>query len=222
MLLSYKFFTSFKMGKIISFANQKGGSGKTTLSANLAVLWANSDYKVAVIDADAQKSLTYWLEARKKYYGEEPIGIDSYNFDPRNLKEDLKTIKRKYNFIIIDSPPSITFETIQIVKSSDYIFVPVQPSPLDLMATIPFLNVTKEERKKSTVILNRVMPRAKLTDAMILRLRYAGAKIARSRVSGKIIYAETFSVGRGVVDISITSDASKEIINVGNEIVRNF
>ncbi len=41
--------------KIISFANQKGGSGKTTLSANLAVLWANSDYKVAVIDADAQK-----------------------------------------------------------------------------------------------------------------------------------------------------------------------
>ena len=42
------------MGKIISFANQ-GGSGKTTLSANLAVLWANSDYKVAVIDADAQK-----------------------------------------------------------------------------------------------------------------------------------------------------------------------
>ncbi len=222
MLLSYNFFTSFNMGKIISFANQKGGSGKTTLSANLAVLWANSDYKVAVIDADAQKSLTYWLDARKKYYGEEPTGIDSYAFDPRNLKEDLKKIKRKYNFIIIDSPPSITFETIQIVKSSDYIFVPVQPSPLDLMATIPFLNVAKEERKKTTVILNRVMPRAKLTDAMIMRLRYAGAKIARSRVSGKIIYAETFSVGRGVVDISVTSDASKEIINVGNEIIRNF
>ena len=222
MLLSYKFFTSFNMGKIISFANQKGGSGKTTLSANLAVLWANSDYKVAVIDADAQKSLTYWLDARKKYYGEEPMGIDSYAFDPRNLKEDLKEIKRKYNFIIIDSPPSITFETIQIVKSSDYIFVPVQPSPLDLMATIPFLNVAKEERKKTTVILNRVMPRAKLTEAMIMRLRYAGAKIARSRVSGKIIYAETFSVGRGVVDISVTSDASKEIINVGNEIIRNF
>ena len=90
------------------------------------------------------------------------------------------------------------------------------------MATIPFLNVAKEERKKTTVILNRVMPRAKLTEAMIMRLRYAGAKIARSRVSGKIIYAETFSVGRGVVDISVTSDASKEIINVGNEIVRNF
>ena len=210
------------MGKIISFANQKGGSGKTTLSANLAVLWANSDYKVAVVDADSQKSLTYWLEARKKYYGDEPTGIDSYTFDLRNLKEELKTIKRKYDFIIIDSPPSITFETIQIVRSSDLIFVPVQPSPLDLMATIPFLNLAKDERKKTTIILNRVMPRAKLTEAMILRLRYAGAKIARSRISGKIIYAETFSVGRGVVDISVNSDASKEIINVGKEIIRNF
>jgi len=210
------------MGKVISFSNQKGGSGKTTLSANLAVLWSNSGYKVAVIDADAQNSLTYWLEARKKYYGDEPTGIDSYTFDLRNLKEELKTIKRKYDFIIIDSPPSITFETIQIVRSSDLIFVPVQPSPLDLMATIPFLNLAKDERKKTTIILNRVMPRAKLTEAMILRLRYAGAKIARSRISGKIIYAETFSVGRGVVDISVNSEASKEIINVGNEIIRNF
>ena len=210
------------MGKIITFANQKGGSGKTTLSANLAVLWANSEYKVAVIDADAQKSLTYWLEARKKYYREEPIGIDHYPFDVRNLNEDLKQIKRKYDFIIIDSPPSITFDTIQIIKFSDFIYVPVQPSPIDLMATIPFLNIAKQERKKTTVILNRVMPRAKLTDAVIMRLRYAGAKIARSRISSKIIYAETFSVGRGVVDISVTSDTSKEIINIGNEILRNF
>ena len=132
------------------------------------------------------------------------------------------TQELKYNFIIIDSPPSITYDTIQIVKSSDRIFVPVQPTPIDLMATIPFLNLTKKERKKSTVVLNRVLPRAKLTEAMIMRLRYSGAKIARSRISSKIIYAETYAVGRGVVDISITSDVSKEIINLGNEIIRNF
>ena len=210
------------MGKVISFSNQKGGSGKTTLSANLAVLWSNSGYKVAVIDADAQNSLTYWLEARKKYYGEDDIGITSYNFDVRNLKEEIKQIKSKYNFIIIDSPPSITFDTIQIIKASDRVFVPVQPSPLDLMATVPFLNLVKQEKKNPIIFLNRVMPRARLTDAMILRLRYAGAKIARSRISSKVLFAETFFVGRGVIDISVTSDAAKEIINAGNEIIRNF
>ena len=84
------------------------------------------------------------------------------------------------------------------------------------------LGQIKQERKKALVILNRVMPRARLTYAMILRLRYAGAKITRTRVSNKIIFAEIFSVGRGVVDISINTDASKEIINLGNEIIRNF
>ena len=132
------------MGKIISFANQKGGSGKTTLAANLAVLWANSNYRGAVIDADAQNSLTYWLEARKKYYGSEPTGIEVHPFDSRNLIEDVKKIKRKYDFIIIDSPPSITFDTIQILQCSSKVFVPVLPSPIDLMATIPFLNLKKE------------------------------------------------------------------------------
>ena len=107
------------MGKVIAFSNQKGGSGKSTLSANLAVLWSNSGYKVAVIDADAQKSLTYWLDARKSYYGEEDIGITKLDFEIRNLIEEIKAIKRKFDFIIIDSPPSITFETMQVVKASD-------------------------------------------------------------------------------------------------------
>jgi chromosome partitioning protein len=210
------------MGKVIAFSNQKGGSGKSTLSANLAVLWSNSGYKVAVIDADPQKSLSYWLSERKKYYGADDIGVNFYNFDIRNLAEEVKKIKRKYDFIIIDSPPAITFETLQIIKASNGVFVPVQPSPLDLMATLPFLQIAREERKKPLIILNRVMPRAKLTEAMILRLRYSGAKIARSRISSKVIFAESFAVGRGVIDINVTSDAAKEIINVGNEILRNL
>ena len=70
--------------------------------------------------------------------------------------------------------------------------------------------------------MNRVLPRANLTEAMIVRLRYAGGKIARSRISSKVIFAETYSVGRGVIDISINSDASKEIIKLGNEILRNL
>ena len=210
------------MGKVIAFSNQKGGSGKSTLCANIAVLWSNSGYKVAVIDADPQKSLTYWLSERKRYYGDDDIGIDVYYFDIRSLSEEVKKIKRRYDFIIIDSPPAITFETIQIIKASNGIFVPVQPSPLDLMATLPFLKIAREEKKKPLIILNRVMPRARLTDAMVLRLRYSGAKIARSRISSKVLFAETFAVGRGVIDINVTSDAAKEIINVGNEIIRNL
>ena len=111
--------------KSYSIFNQKGGSGKSTLSANLSVLWSNSGYKVAVIDADALKNL--FGEARKSYYGEDDIGITQLNFDIRDLIDEIKAIKRKYDFIIIDSPPSITFETMQVVKLL-IVFVPVQPS----------------------------------------------------------------------------------------------
>ena len=90
------------------------------------------------------------------------------------------------------------------------------------MATVPFINLVKQEKKNPIIFLNRVMPRVRLTDAMILRLRYAGAKIARSRISSKVLFAETFSVGRGVIYISVSSDAAKEIINAGNEIIRSF
>ena len=86
------------MGKVIAFSNQKGGSGKSTLSANIAVLWSNSGYKVAVIDADAQKSLTYWLEARKKYYGEDDIGLTQYDFDIKNLIDEVKKIINPLTF----------------------------------------------------------------------------------------------------------------------------
>lgn len=210
------------MGKIISFSNQKGGTGKTSLAVNIGVLWSNSGYKVAIFDADSQKSFSNWFDARKNYYGEDDIGIDLLPYNSHSFENDLKDIRKNYNFIIIDSPPIISYETIQIVKNSDRIIVPTLPSPVDLLATVPFLNMIKKERKNSLVVLNRVLPRAKLTEAMILRLRYAGAKIARSRISSKVIYAETFSKGRGVVDISVRSSTSKEIIKLGDEIIRNF
>ena len=131
-------------------------------------------------------------------------------------------MKKSFDFVLIDSPPSITYDSLIIVRSSSFVLVPVQPSPVDLLATIPFLDLVSRERKKSIIVLNRVLSRAKLTEAMILRLRYSGGKIARSKISAKIIYAETFVVGRGIIDIGVTSAASKEIINLGNEVIRKL
>ena len=79
-----------------------------------------------------------------------------------------------------------------------------------------------KEKKKSLIILNRVLPRAKLTDAMRIRLRYSGANIARNKVSSRVIFAETFNVGRGVIDLSVEKSVSKEILNLGNEIIRKL
>ena len=178
------------------------------------VLGAADTFRAAAVDQLKEWSLNQTIDFHQGSSKQDPASV-AYEACTKGEKES-------YDYIIIDSPPAITFETIQIVKVSNGIFVPVQPSPLDLMATLPFLQIARDERKKPLIILNRVMPRARLTDAMVLRLRYSGAKVARSRISSKVIFAETFAVGRGVIDINVTSDASREIINVGNEILRNL
>ena len=210
------------MGKVISLANQKGGSGKTTLCVNLSVLWSNSEYKIAIIDADKQRSLTNWYDSRKKYYGDNDTGISIFKYNAVDHSEMLKDLKKNFDIILIDSPPSISMDSITIVRNSNYVVVPVQPSPLDILATIPFLDLIKKEKKSSKVVLNRILARAKLTEAMALRLRYSGAKILRTKISSRVLYAETFNVGRGVIDISVVSSASKEIIKLGNEILKNI
>ena len=106
------------MGKVIAFSNQKGGSGKSTLSANLAVLWSNSGYKVAVIDADAQKSLSYWLDARKSYYGEDDVGITKLDFDIINPPVLHISSKRRNNFSrrICSAVSTLSFKCISEIK----------------------------------------------------------------------------------------------------------
>ena len=132
------------MAKILSLSNQKGGSGKTTISANLSVLWSNSGYKVGIIDADNQKRLSNWYNLREKYYGSNDTGIILIKSDPANLSEKIREIRKNFDYILIDSPPSITIDTINIVRASNYVLMPVQPSPIDLLATIPFLDLVNK------------------------------------------------------------------------------
>ena len=52
------------MGHAITFAQQKGGAGKTTVLAHLAAAWAGAGRRVALIDLDPQQSLTRWAGLR--------------------------------------------------------------------------------------------------------------------------------------------------------------
>ena len=64
-------------GRILTVAQQKGGSGKTTLAAHLAVaLASHSGEPVAILDVDPQGSLGTWFEAREDNLGEEATGLE--------------------------------------------------------------------------------------------------------------------------------------------------
>ena len=116
--------------KVIAFAAQKGGSGKTTLAAHIAVqAELNGDSPAALIDADPQGSLAAWYEERQETT---PIFAKAIM---ARLPEQLAELRRAgVKYAIIDTPPAITSTIGHAIKLADLVIIPTRPSPHDLRA----------------------------------------------------------------------------------------
>jgi chromosome partitioning protein len=126
--------------KHILVANSKGGSGKTTLTTNLAGYLATISDKVMLADLDRQQSSTQWLSRRP---ADAPkIELQSNAFKPE--------------WTVTDSPAGLRDEKLSdAVKNADCIIVPIQPSAFDIGAANDFLKVLVEEktvRKNKTFV----------------------------------------------------------------------
>lgn len=144
-------------------ANQKGGCGKTSISLTLAAALANEGYRVAVADADPQKSALSFL----KYRPNDAAPIMSIDWRDTDDIGDLpkKLDKSKPDFLIIDAPGAVAGEHAQrLIAQCDLMLVPVLPSFFDVDSTKRFLkNISDIKRiRKGKVdvqlIANRIRP----------------------------------------------------------------
>lgn len=125
--------------KSILIANPKGGSGKTTLSTNLAAHFAWQNQRVILGDLDRQKSALQWLEQRPSHL---PAILP---WDARD-DEDAK-LPRHADWLVLDGPAGIHGKKLTwAVKQVDRVLVPVQPSPFDMQATRAYLEELLEEK----------------------------------------------------------------------------
>ena len=118
-------------------ANPKGGSGKTTLSTNIAGWLAGRKQRVVLADFDPLRSSTEWLERRPRLFP----AIAGWT--PAAGKEELK--ERNPHWLIIDSPAALHGETLRdAMRRADLMLVPVSPSAFDMAATQHFLDQISE------------------------------------------------------------------------------
>ena len=103
---------------IISFLNQKGGVGKTTLSINVAGYLANQGHKVLLIDADKQASSSTWASLR-----EEPT-FQVVNLARSNMAKEAIAMAADYDHTIIDGPPHAEEIARSCIIASDYVVLP--------------------------------------------------------------------------------------------------
>jgi len=205
--------------KILTVAQQKGGAGKTTLAANLAVAYAQAKMRVAVADIDPQQSLTMWNALRAERHGDN-AGLTVSSVGGWKLAGEIDRLKRDHDVVIVDSPPHAETEAKIAVRHAHLVIVPVQPSPMDVWATEPTLDMAQKEKAPVLLVLNRVPPRANLTDEMLAEIKDYGAKVARSRIGNRVGFGGAMLQGQGVTEFQKSSRAAQEIRALSKEVLK--
>jgi len=203
-------------GKIITVAQQKGGAGKTTLAAHLALAWAKAGRRVAVIDIDPQASLSTWFKQRN---GSGATPLEVIAITGWRVAAEVDRQVQRHDLVIVDSPPHAETEARIAVRSARLVVVPVQPSPMDIWATRPTLDLARQERVAALIVLNRVPPRAKLTEQMLGQIAGLGVPVAASQIGNRVALAAALAEGKGITESAPTSIAAQEIGALATEIL---
>ena len=204
---------------ILTFQNQKGGVGKTTLSIHVAHELARRGRKVLVVDADPQGSARDWLVAREKQAQFAVIG-----FDRPTIHRDLEKIAGDYEDVVIDSPPRVTDIARSAMLAADLIVIPVQPSPYDVWAASETVELIKDssvykEKQKAVFMINREIVKTAIGRDVAEALEAFKLPVLRSHVSQRVIFAESVTRGETVFEIDEESKAAREVMDLTNEIL---
>ena len=196
----------FPSMRVIVFASQKGGSGKTTLSGHIAVEAERQGAgPVALIDTDPQGSLAKWWNVRKD---PQPAFIQSVF---SNLFYDLDSARDEgFKLVVIDTPPAVTRAISEVVSFADIVVAPTRPSPHDLRAVGPTVDIAEARGKPLIFVVNAATQRARITSEAAIALSQHGT-VAPTTIHHRVDFAASMIDGRTVMEIDPFCQSSQEI-----------
>ena len=203
------------MAKVITVAQQKGGAGKTTVAAHVAVALSQKGNRVAVVDIDPQGSMSYWHKIREQALGEGYTGLSFTSVSGWRVASEISRLKKNADYIIIDSPPHTETEARTAIRGADLVVIPVQPSPTDLWATKATLELAKAERIPVKVVMNRVPANSRLAATIAAEL----PELSETTFGNRVLFASSLMEGRCATEIDPSSVAAKEVKSLVAEII---
>jgi chromosome partitioning protein len=191
---------------ILVLASQKGGTGKTTLSGHLAVEAQNVGAgPVALIDTDPQGSLSHWWNARA---ASQPLFVKA---GPLKLGEAIEQLTHSgIRLAVIDTPPAITDSIAHVIGHADLVILPTRPSPHDLRAVGPTVDIADRHGKPVLFVVNAATPRARITGEAAVALSQHGT-VAPVTIHHRVDFAASMVDGRTVGEVTAESASAKEI-----------
>jgi len=205
---------------IIAFLNQKGGTGKTTLSINIAhALTLKKKAKVLLIDSDPQGSARDWAATRE----EDPL-FPVVGIDRAVIHKELPNMEGDYDYIIIDGPPQVSELARSAIMAADMVVVPIQPSPYDVWAADVIIDLIKEasmfnENIKCVFAVNRKIVNTAIGRDVIEALADYDFPTLKTIIHQRVVFAECAAPGSTVIEFNKNSQGAKEIMKLTKEIL---
>lgn len=185
--------------KIITVANRKGGAGKSTCAAHLAIESIKAGLKTILIDLDPQKTLENWWTKRAD---DNPHLIDSSPNDITGIIESLKS--KSFDLCIIDTPGDTSINATAGIAAADLVFIPTKPTSPDLSAIGRTISMVSEQKKPFVFVITQAISRthAALQAASVLS---EFGPVAPSSISNRIAYSNAMSSGISATEIDKTA-----------------
>lgn len=200
---------------VIAVCNTKGGVGKTTLTASLAVRAAKESKRVALVDLDPQASLTAWVERRGA--PDNPTVLR----DVDTASEAVERLEQTgWDWVFIDTPPAFLQLLQDAIAAADFVIVPMKPSALDVAASQEAVVMAREESKPHLVVLNDVEPRWKETQKTRAYLEESEVPVARTAIAHRSSHVAGMTVGKSAAEVNKGRDdkAVEEIEALWHEV----
>lgn len=214
--------------KVVSIANQKGGTGKSTTAINLAEGLGRRSFRVLLGDLDeGQESSADWADINEKRNFHVKI------VNPDKINHFIKRHEDDYDYLIFDCPPRGDSVAANIVRYSSLIIMPVAPSPIEIWGLRKLVYIIKDRQlltdgiPAAKVLLSRCKKNTKLVAKTVRILKLLEIDLMESGTTELEVYRQVMEHGATVYDdpkklgdpTMVNAPAIEQIDNIINEIL---
>lgn len=194
---------------IIVIGGIKGGSGKTTIATNLAVMRSMTK-KVLLVDADEQKSAWDWSQQRNGSVSNSlKKSFSTVCMSGKSIYSNLERLKQDYEDIIVDTGGRDTTSQRSALSIADKLILPFKPSSIDIWTLIPIKNILDEcvnQKLKTYAIISQADPLGKDNqEAMEILKEFDNIQTLECTIGNRKAFRNAAAEGLGVYEM-IPSD----------------